>query len=71
MWFKMLSLILALMCLTKGIVALIIPTRFYEKRKQQYASERMPGIVLLMSAVIFILLVLVWYDTWFHYVKWG
>ena len=71
MSFKILSLVLALMCLTKGIVALTIPTRFYERRQRQYASERIPGIVLLMSAILIGLLALVWYATWFHYVRWG
>src|SRR5262245_22952278 len=71
MWFKVLSLVLAFMCLAKGIVALSISTKFYERRKQHYASEGAPRIVFLMSAIVTLLLALAWYATWFHYVRWG
>ena len=70
MWFKVLSLILAFLCLAKGIVALIIPTRFYQRRRQQYSSEQMPGVLRVIPFVVLTFLSLCWYATLFHYVRW-
>ena len=71
MWFKVLSLILAFLCLTKGTVALIIPARFYQRRRQQYSSEQIPRVLRVIPFVVLTFLSLCWYANLFHYVRWG
>ena len=71
MSFKILSMILGLLCLAKGVIALIIPARFYERRRQQYSSERMPIGLRIIPFIVLTFVCFCWYATLFHYVKWG
>ncbi|HEX6290105.1 MAG TPA: hypothetical protein VFZ66_12985 [Herpetosiphonaceae bacterium] len=71
MWFKVLSLLIALLCLGKAGTALLIPQTFYRRRRQQYASTRIPLSVLIPPALILVLAGLAWYATIAHYVAWS
>jgi hypothetical protein len=71
MWFRVLSLAIGAVLLLKAAVALAMPERFYAERRRQYASESVPGKVLVGPAVIFVLALTAWYATIFHYQAWG
>jgi hypothetical protein len=71
MWFKVLSFIVALACLTKGIVALARPARFCARRRQQLSAGRIPRAILVVSSLVVAMMAVTWHATLFHYAPWG
>lgn len=71
MWFKILSLLIGVPCLLKGIVGLSLPDRFYRWRQAQYASERPPAALFLAPLALVVALAVTWYATLVHYAPWG
>src|SRR4051812_33507233 len=71
MWFKVLSFVIAAALLSKAIVALTIPTRFYATRQQHYAEDSMPAALMVPPAVILSITTIAWYATLVHYRPWG
>jgi hypothetical protein len=70
-WFRILSFAIGGLLLTKAVVALAIPGRFYAERRRQYASEVIPRKVIVGPAVVIVLALAAWYATIFHYRPWG
>lgn len=71
MWFKVLSLMTAAICFGKGFVALLAPRAFYNRRRLQYASARIPKSVLVPPLVMLGLASVAWYATFVHYAPWS
>jgi len=71
MWFRFLSLVIAVALLAKASIALAMPRRFYTERQRQYASASPPVKVLVPPVVIVALAFVAWYATIFHYQPWG
>lgn len=71
MWFKLISLALAALCLGKAALALAAPGLFYRLRLAQYGSARLPWSIFLAPAYVLALAALAWYATLFHYAAWG
>lgn len=71
MWFQVLSLLIAGVCIGKAVVALMAPTRFYGFRQRQYSAARLPWSIFLAPAFVLALTVVAWYATVMHYVAWG
>jgi hypothetical protein len=71
MWFQVLSLLIAGLCIGKAIIALAAPKLFYGFRQQQYASERLPWSILIAPTFVVALTLAAWYATFTHYVAWG
>lgn len=71
MWFEVLSLLIGVPCLLKGIIGLSLPTRFYRWRHGQYASERPPQALFVVPLALVGVVAVTWYATVFHYVPWG
>ena len=71
MWFKALSLVIAAICLGKGCAALLAPQVFYGRRRQQYASARIPLSVLVLPIVMLSLTLIAWYATIMHHTAWS
>ena len=71
MWFRILSLVIAVALLGKGVIALAAPRRFYAERQRQYSSESAPPKLLVAPMVIGVLTLVAWYATLFHYQPWG
>lgn len=69
--FQIVSLIIALVCLLKALIALIKSDQFYSWRRQQYAATTVPRLVLVMPTLIIVLTLAVWYATLFHYQAWA
>jgi hypothetical protein len=71
MWFRVLSLVIAVALLGKATIALAAPRRFYVERQRQYASESIPPKLWVAPVVIIALTLAAWYATIFHYRPWG
>ncbi len=71
MWFKILSLLIGVPCLLKGILGLSLPGQFYRWRQTQYASERPPAALFLAPLALTVAVAVTWYATLVHYVPWG
>ena len=71
MWFRVLSLVIAVALLGKAAIALAARRRFYAARQRQYTSESLPTKTLIAPAVVVGLTLLAWYATIFHYQPWG
>lgn len=71
MWFQILSYLIAAALLTKAIVALIAPRRFYATRRQQYESEALPPKLCLPAIVVLGLAIVAWFATIFHFQPWS
>lgn len=71
MWFQVLSWVIAVPCLLKGIIGLLLPERFYGWRDGHYSSERPPGILFVAPFALAGAVTVTWYATAFHYVPWG
>ena len=71
MWFRGLSLVIAVALLAKASIALAMPRRFYSERQRQYASASPPVEVLVPPVVIVALALVAWYATIFYYQSWG
>jgi hypothetical protein len=71
MWFRVLSLVIAVALLAKASIALAIPRQFYAERQRQYASDSPPVKVLVPPVVIVAITLAAWYATIFHYQRWG
>jgi hypothetical protein len=71
MWFKLISLALATLCLGKAVIALAAPQLFYRLRLAQYGSTRLPWTIFLAPTYVLALTALAWYATVFHYAPWG
>lgn len=71
MWFQVLSLLIAGLCIGKAVVALAAPEWFYGFRQQQYGSERLPWSIFVAPAFVMALTLTAWYATLTHYVDWG
>lgn len=71
MWFKVISIALAALCLGKACVALAAPQVFYRLRLAQYGSARLPWTIFFAPAYVLTLAVLAWYATFAHSVPWG
>lgn len=71
MWFKVLALTIALICVGKAVIALAAPSLFYGFRRQQYDAIRIPISITVMPLLVTTLAATAWYATLFHYVAWG
>ena len=71
MWFRVLVLVMAAMLLSKALIALANPERFYAERQRQYASPTPPAKVLIGPVVLVALAVASWYAAIVHYEPWG
>jgi len=71
MWFRGLSLAIAVALLVKATVALTVPQRFYARRRQQYSSETLPSRLLIPPAIVLTMTLAAWFATLFHYQTWG
>lgn len=69
--YQAISLILAAICLLKAGTALLRPAQFYGWRTGQYASTRVPTVVLIVPTLVVGLALTAWYATLFHYQAWG
>lgn len=69
--FQIISSIIALIALAKAVSALVVPSRFYGWRSQQYNSEAIPRLVLVLPALFLLLAVGAWYATLFAYQPYG
>lgn len=70
--FAMISFLIALPCLLKGVTALVMPDRFYHwRRTTQYGSEKVPPSVLVMPGFIALLAGASWYALFTQYHAWG
>ena len=67
MWFKVLSLLIAVALLGKAIIALLGPRRFYAVRQSHYASETLPAKLLVPPVLVLAVTGVTWYATIFHY----
>lgn len=67
MWFKVLSLLIAVALIGKAIIALLGPRRFYAVRQSHYASETLPAKLLVAPVLILAVTGVTWYATIFHY----
>lgn len=67
MAFKVLSLSIIALCLAKASIALIAPHKFYQLRRQQYASSTIPASVFFPPIGIGVLTIAAWYATFSHY----
>lgn len=70
MWFRVLSLAIAVALLGKAVIALAAPRRFYARRQRQYAWESQPTQLLVAPVVVVALTSVAWYATIFHYQPW-
>jgi uncharacterized membrane protein YidH (DUF202 family) len=71
MWFRVLSVLIAVALLGKAAIALVAPQRFYNERQRQYASEARPRKLLVAPVVIVVITLAAWYATIFQYQSWG
>ncbi len=71
MWFKVLSLLIGVPCLLKGLVGLSLPGRFYRWRQGQYATGRPPSALFAAPLALAVAAAVTWYATLFHYAPWG
>jgi hypothetical protein len=71
MWFRILSVVIAIVLLVKAVVALASPRRFYAARQKQYASAPLPSTLFVPPALVLGLTLSAWYATIFHYQPWG
>jgi len=71
MWFRVLSVVIAVALLVKAAIALAAPRRFYAERQRQYASASQPPKLLVAPVVIVAMTFVAWYATIFHYQPWG
>ena len=69
--FQIISLFVAVPALLKGTTGLLLPSRFYGWRQQQYASTSIPRVVLIMPSLFVLLAGVSWYATFFDYRPWG
>jgi hypothetical protein len=71
MWFRVLSVVIAVALLGKAAIALAAPRRFYDERRRQYASGARPRKLLVAPLVIVVITLAAWYATILHYQSWG
>ena len=71
MWFRVLSLLIGVPCVLKGVVGLTFPERFYRWRRNQYASNRPPAVLFLAPLALAAGVAVTWYATLARYVPWG
>ena len=71
MWFRVLSLVIAVALLSKAATALAARRRFYAERQRQYASDSHPPNLLVAPIVILAVTSAAWYAAIFHYQPWG
>lgn len=71
MWFRTLSLVIAVALLGKAVIALAIPRRFYAARERQYDSETLPPKLVVAPVIVVALTLTAWYANIFHYQPWG
>ncbi len=67
MVFKLLSLLIALLCLGKASTALLAPHLFYRRRRQQYESAVRPRSIFIVPMLVWLLTAAAWYALVFHY----
>ena len=70
-WFKVLSLLIAVALLGKAAVALAARGRFYAARQRQYSTENLPPKLLIAPVLVLTLTVVAAYAALFHYRPWG
>ena len=70
-WFRVLSVVIAVALLSKATMALAARRRFYAERQRQYASGSQPPNLLVAPVVILAVTLVAWYATIFHYQPWG
>ena len=71
MWFRVLSLVIAVALLSKAAIALAARRRFYAARQRQYMSDSLLPKTLVAPAVVVGLTLIAWYATIFHYQPWS
>ncbi len=71
MWFKTLTMVVAIPVLAKAVLGLVAPERFYAWRLAQYSATSVPGPVRAAAVMLAALAVVAWYATAFHYVRGG
>ena len=71
MWFQILSLLIGVPCLLKGVIGLLLPDRFYRWRHGHYASERPPRVLFMAPLALAGAVAVTWYATAFRYAPWG
>jgi uncharacterized membrane protein YidH (DUF202 family) len=71
MWFRLLSLVIAVALLGKATIALAMPRRFYAERQRQFASASPPAKIVVPPVMIVFITAVAWYATIFHYQPWG
>ena len=71
MWFKVLSLLIAVALVGKATIALLVRRRFYAVRQTHYASETLPARLLIAPVLVWAVTGVAWYATIFHYRPWG
>ena len=71
MWFQVLSLLIGVPCLLKGVIGLSVPDRFYRWRQGQYAAERPPGALFAAPRALAGTVGVSWYATAVHNPPWG
>jgi len=64
-------LAIAAALLSKAVIALLAPDRFYAERQRQYVSRTLPAKLLAPPLAIVTLASVSWYATIFHYRPWG
>lgn len=69
--FQIISLLIAGICLTKAVIALLKGDQFYGWRQQQYAATTVPQTLWVVPTLIVFLAIAAWYATLFHYQAWG
>ncbi len=71
MWFYVLSLLIAGLCIGKAVIALLAPKQFYGFRRRQYASAQRPLSIFFVPTLMIALTVGAWYATLMHYMAGG
>ena len=71
MWFKVLSLLIAVALLGKAIIALLMSRRFYAVRQGHYAAETQPAKLLVAPVMVLAVTGVTWYATIYHYRPYG
>ena len=71
MWFRIISLILATVCLIEGIAGLVFREQFHGWLRRQCSAARPSGTLRVILVYLTTLVVATWYATIFHYRPYG
>jgi len=71
MWFKVISILIAAVCLLKAGIGLLAPVYFYRVRERHYRASRIPLAVLTVVGSLVTLTAIAWYATFTADVRFG